>query len=152
MYRIRNAGPAAAGGYTLIELMVVVAIIGILASIAYPMYSDYVTRSRLIDGTIKLGDFRTQLEKFFMDNRTYLNAGACGVANPALAANDSFRITCAAVAGPPETYLVTATGLAAKSMTGFLLTVNQANAKTSTGPGGNYTNGGCWAVRKDGSC
>jgi prepilin-type N-terminal cleavage/methylation domain-containing protein len=152
MGRIRHAGPTSGAGFTLIEMMVVVTIVAILAAIAYPMYGDYVIRSRIIDGVTKLGDFRTQMEKFFMDNRTYLAGGACGVPNPALAANDSFQITCAAAAGPPETYLITASGVAAKAMAGFAFTVNQANAKTSSGPGGNYTNAGCWAVRKDGSC
>ena len=37
-------------------------------------------------------------------------------------------------------------------MSGFTLTVDQANVKTSAGPGGKYTNPTCWAVRKDGSC
>jgi type IV pilus assembly protein PilE len=136
----------------LIELMIVVVVMGILASIAYPMYADYVTRSRIIDGTTKLGDFRTRMEKFFMDNRTYLAGGACGVPDPAVAPDDNFQITCAGAAGPPETYTVTATGVVARGMSGFTYTVNQANAKTSAGPGGKYTNAACWAVRKDGSC
>jgi type IV pilus assembly protein PilE len=148
----RLVAPRSNAGFTLLELMIVVVIIGILASIAVPIYGDSVTRSRIIDGATKLGDFRTRMEKFFMDNRTYLNAGACGVANPALGPEDAFQITCAAAAGPPETYLVTATGQAAKGMAGFTLTIDQANAKTSSGPGGKYTNGACWALRKDGSC
>ena len=67
-------------GFTLIEVMIVVVIVGILAAIALPSYSEYITRSRIIDGTTKLGDFRAQMEKYFLDNRTYLDAGGnCGV-------------------------------------------------------------------------
>jgi type IV pilus assembly protein PilE len=152
MRRARLAAIRSNAGFTMIELMIVVVIIGILASIAVPMYGDSVTRSKIIEGATKLGDFRTRMEKFFMDNRTYLAGGACGVPNLPLAGDDNFQITCAAAAGPPETYLVTATGQAAKGMAGFTLTIDQANAKTSAGPGGKYTNGACWALRKDGSC
>ncbi len=151
MSRTRHAGPSSNAGFTMIELMIVVVVIGILAAIAVPMYGDAVTRGKIIDGTTKLGDFRTQMEKYFMDNRTYINGAACGVANPAVAANDNFKITCAAVPGPPETYTVTATGTNGMSAS-FVYTVDQANAKTSAGPAGKYTNPTCWAVRKDGSC
>lgn len=139
-------------GFTLIELMIVVAVIGILAAIAIPMYGDSVTRGKIIDGTTKLGNFRTQMEKYFMDNRTYLNGGACGVPNPALGPDDNFQITCAGAAGPPETYTVSATGVAARGMAGFTYTINQANARASAGPGGNYTNANCWALKKNGTC
>ncbi len=71
--RIARFASRTVTGFTLIELMVIVAIMGILAAIAIPMYGDYVTRSRIIDGTSKLGDIRTQMEKYFMDNRTYLS-------------------------------------------------------------------------------
>ena len=94
MSRTRHAGPPSNAGFTLIELMIAVVVIGILAAIAIPLYGDSVTRSKIIDGTTKLGDFRTQMEKYFMDNRTYINGAACGVPNPAVAANDNFQITC----------------------------------------------------------
>lgn len=152
MRRTELASPASVAGFTMIELMIVVVVIGILAAIAVPLYGDSVTRGKIIDGTTKLGDYRTQMEKYFMDNRTYLNGAACGAPLPAVAGNDSFTVSCVAAAGPPQTYTVTATGIAARGMSGFTLTVNQANAKTSAGPGGKYTNATCWAVRKDGSC
>jgi type IV pilus assembly protein PilE len=140
-------------GFTMIELMIVVVVIGILAAIAIPMYGDSVTRSKIIDGTTKLGDFHTRMEKYFMDNRTYLNGVACGVPNPALGPDDNFQVTCLpGPPGPPETYTVSAAGVAARGMAGFTYTINEVNAKASAGPGGKYTNANCWALRKDGSC
>ncbi len=83
--RIARFASRTVTGFTLIELMVTVAIMGILAAIAVPMYSDYVTRGRIIDGTSKMGDIRTQMEKYFMDNRTYVNgAGVWRAGRPSL--------------------------------------------------------------------
>lgn len=136
-------------GFTLLEVMIVVVIVGILAAIALPSYSDYVLRSKIIDGTAALGDFRTQMEKYFLDNRTYQDAGGnCGIANKTV---ENFTITCNA--GTATTYTVTATGIAAKGMSSsFVYTVDQSNTKNSTGPTGWGKGVGCWAVRKDGSC
>jgi type IV pilus assembly protein PilE len=139
-------------GLTLIEVMVTVAIVGILAAIALPSYFDFITRSKIIDGTIKLGDFRSKMEKYFLDNRSYLDGAACGVPNPLVTASDYFTITC----GPPvptaTTYTILATGIAARGMGGFVYMVDQTNAKASTGPTGWSPGIGCWASRKDGSC
>ena len=139
-------------GFTLIELMMVVAIIAILAAIAVPAYSNYVKRSRIIDGTTKLGDYRSKMEKYFMDNRTYLAGATCGVPAPGASASDSFSLSC----GPPvptaTSYTLVATGIAAKGMAGFVYTIDQTNAKASSGPSGWAPGVGCWAVRADGSC
>ncbi len=147
----RFAGRPSVAGFTLIELMITVAVIAILAAIAIPAYSDYVTRSKITDATTKLGDFRTQMEKYFMDNRTYLNGAACGVPDPVAGGSDNFAITCGGPA-TATTYTITATGIAARGMGGFVYTVDQANVKNSTGPAGWSPGVGCWALRKDGSC
>ena len=88
-------------GFSLIELMVTVAIIAILASIALPSYSEYITRSRLVDAHTRLGDLRIQMEKYFQDNRTYLAGAVCGIDAAQLATANadggrSFDFTCPA--------------------------------------------------------
>jgi type IV pilus assembly protein PilE len=58
-------------GFTLIELMIVVAVIAIIAAVAIPAYSDYVTRSKRADGKSGLLAFQLQQEKFRANNPTY---------------------------------------------------------------------------------
>lgn len=140
-------------GFSLIELMVTLAIIAILASIALPSYSEYITRSRLVDAHTRLGDLRIQMEKYFQDNRTYLAGAACGIdagqlANANADPARSFDFTCPAPTA--TTYQLVATGRAAKNMGGFVFDVDQSGNKTSQGPG--WTPANCWFVRKDGSC
>lgn len=58
-------------GFTLIELMIVVAIIGILAAIAYPAYQDQVRKSKRTDGQAALLDMMAKQERYFTDNNSY---------------------------------------------------------------------------------
>lgn len=65
-------------GFTLIELMIVVAIVGILAGIAYPSYIDSVQKSRRSDATGALMGFANAMERRFTETNSYL--GAAGTA------------------------------------------------------------------------
>jgi len=64
-------------GFTLIELMIVVAIIGILAALAIPAYTDYTIKSRVGEGASLSGAFRTAIDVYWSENGTLAgNAGA----------------------------------------------------------------------------
>ena len=138
-------------GFTLIELMIVVAIAAILASVALPMYRTYVMRGRIIDGTSKLSEFRVRMEQYFMDNRTYANGGNCGVANPTDTGDAAFTIACSGASA--TAYTVKATGKSTKGMTGFEYQIIQTGAKTTNAvPSGWTAASNCWTTNKDGSC
>lgn len=58
-------------GFTLIELMIVVAVVGILAAIAYPSYTEYVRKARRSDGKSAALDISQVMEKYFTENTSY---------------------------------------------------------------------------------
>ena len=62
------------GGFTLIELMVAIAIIGILAAIAFPSYQDSVRKSKRAEGKAALLDLQNRLERYFIDRNSYATA------------------------------------------------------------------------------
>ena len=72
--------PNRSQGFSLIELMIAVVIVGILAAIAIPMYSDYVTRSRRADGQATLMQVAQELERCYTQFSKY-NDNSCSVVN-----------------------------------------------------------------------
>ena len=58
-------------GFTLIELMIVVVVIGIIAAIAYPSYTDSVRKSRRTDAKVTLSDVAARLDTFYQNNKSY---------------------------------------------------------------------------------
>ena len=137
-------------GFTLVELMVVVAIVAILAAVALPSYSDYVVRSKIPDATSILAAKRVQMEQYFQDNQTYASAPACTADTTS---SKYFDFDCS-VAGTPTAFTLRATGK--NSMAGFVYTVDQNNAKVTIvgagAPSGWTGNASCWVTSKGGTC
>lgn len=65
-------------GFTLIELMIVVAIVAILAAVAYPSYQNNIVKSRRADAQAALQGLAQAIERFYTSNGTYVGAGSAG--------------------------------------------------------------------------
>ncbi len=143
---------SASRGFTLIELMIVVAIVGILAAIALPAYRNYVVRSQITEGVAGLTTARADLERYFQDFRTYQTVTGVST-SPCAAARTvgNFTISCSAV--DATTYRLQAVG--SGNVSGFTYTVNQADERTTDGPGGASDGWDCntrWITRKGDTC
>lgn len=138
-------------GFTLVELMITVAIIGILSAIALPAYNDYVLRGKLTEAFSELATMRVKLEQHFQDNRTYATGCEAGTVAPLPSGTKYFTYDC-----PTRTstaFTVRATGIAAQGTNGFIYTIDQNNAKSSNITKSGWTNNtSCWVRRKDGTC
>ncbi|MFT4863260.1 MAG: prepilin-type N-terminal cleavage/methylation domain-containing protein [Pseudohongiellaceae bacterium] len=66
-------------GFTLIELMMVTAIVGVLASVALPVYADYATRARLIETALKLGNWSREFRRWEIANGRFPNDSHAGL-------------------------------------------------------------------------
>jgi type IV pilus assembly protein PilE len=143
-------------GFTLIELMIAVAIVSILAAVAYPSYVDYIRRGQLPEGMTYLSDYRVKLEQYYQDHRGYGTAGGTVCADEAPAptwntfapsGTKFFTFSCA-LGADNQSYTLTATGSGGRAV-GHTYTLSQSNVKGTSLFKGATTAKTCWLVRGD---
>jgi type IV pilus assembly protein PilE len=136
----RNRNLLIAAGFTLIELMIVVAIVGIISAIAYPSYQCYVARSQRGNAIGVMMEAAQFMERFSTTNNSYaLDSAGVAVGLPTSLTispregNASYDIALSNVS--PTTYTVTATPRVANACTPVcgVLTQNQLNQRTANG-------------------
>jgi len=139
-------------GFTLIEMMIVVGIVGILAAVALPQYKDYIRRGNLPESFSQLADYRVKLEQYYQDNRNY-GGGACADAaggpawsnfTPASAKNFTYSCSLSAAG---QGFTVTATGKTGTAAVGHAYTITHTNAQGTTSYKGSAVTKACWLSR-----
>lgn len=120
-------------GFTLLELMIVVAIIGILASIAYPSYIESIRKSNRADAKSTMLQVANQEERFFTENNAYGSIVAIGNAtDPVPSASRKHNIT-VVLANADATYTITASPVQADPTCGSLTITNTGATANSAG-------------------
>ena len=139
---VRRCGAA---GFTLIELMVTVAVVGILASVALPAYTAYLQRARVPTALDALAAYMTRMEQRYQDVGNYDNGGVCAVALPTA---ENFIVSCA-LTNAGQGFTATATG--SGPVTGYAYTINQAGTRVTTAHPKGAPAANCWSTR-GGTC
>lgn len=137
--------PTRVQGFTLIEVMIAVAIVAILVAIALPSYTAYLQRSRVPPALDALSALATRLEQRFQDTGSYANGTACGATIPAA---ENFALTCV-LANGGQGFTATATG--SGPVSGYRYTINHQGVRVTTAHPKGQPSANCWSM-KGGVC
>jgi len=124
-----SPGRQRAYGFTMIEVMVVVAVVCILAAVAYPSYTAYVIRSNRSAAEAHLLDLAQAEQQYLADNRAYApTVAALNMTTPA-AVSSKYTILIEVQDGPPPSYVITATPTGTQAQDGAL-TIDNSGTKS----------------------
>lgn len=126
-------------GFTLVELVIAVAIIAILTAIALPSYQSYLKRSNRSAVQSLMLDLANREQQYLLDNRAFLGGGGSAVTTLVPSGippevSSYYTVTITAAAGPPPTFLITASPKAGTVMAGeAAFTLDQDGTKLPSG-------------------
>ena len=144
---------AASAGFTLIEVMITVAIVAILATVALPSYRDYILRGQLTDASNGLATIRAQMERHFQDNRTYATVGAFTTPCAAAVATRTFNLFVVSCPVAPDGAEFRLQAEGSGNVNGFTFTITQADVRATTvAPTGWNTCVSGWMLRRGQVC
>lgn len=135
-------------GFTLIELMIVIVIIGVLSAFAVPLYANYIKETKLKEVPIALRQIANKMEQCYAEARPASYAGCNTVCTTAVPLTN-FTPSCSNLAA--DTYTITITGTTPADLSGFIYTQTQTGTNTSTVPTNFGTGGNCLLLKK-GTC
>jgi type IV pilus assembly protein PilE len=127
-------------GFTLIEVMITVAIVAILASIALPSYRAYIERSRVPEGLDMLSSYAARMEQAYQDTGTY-GAVTC---TPTLPSANNFTASCE-LTNKGQGYIAKATGI--NQMAGYRYSINQNGERLTEAHPKGTPSAKCWSIR-----
>jgi len=154
MPRASGRARARSRGFTLIELMIAVAIVAILVGVALPSYREYVIRGHLADASNGLALMRAQMERHYQDNRSYATTGTfttpCASSDATTRTFNHFVVTCS---GTPTATAFTLAATGSGPAAGFTFPINQADVRATTAaPTGWSTCTTKWLTKKGAAC
>jgi len=131
----RNSNARASGGFTLIEVMIVVAILGIIMAIGLPTYNSYIEKTRRADAIALLSEVAGEQQRFFTENNrfatTMTEMGYAAATEPS--ENGFYAVSVSGTSPDGSTYTLTAAPVAGEAQEGDTkcgsFTINSAGAK-----------------------
>lgn len=127
-------------GFTLVELMITIAIVSILAAVALPSYRAYVTRSKVPAGLTALTAYAARMEQVYQDTGTY-GATAC---TSTLPTPDNFTVTCA-ISNSGQGFTATATGSGVLS--GYTYSIDGTGTRKTIAHPYGVPSSNCWTLK-----